>query len=123
LLQVKADPRLSALVGSDVTTPLVERDQETDTRHLLISPNTFYTFESEGEEMPSAAARAELESLLVPYLEDPANVFRLSWQPNDLAIWRNRRLLHTSTPWAQYTQERRLFHLMFLDSDRPILAP
>eukprot|EP00958_Prasinococcus_capsulatus_P008768 scaffold868_cov305-Prasinococcus_capsulatus_cf.AAC.3 len=79
--------------------------------------------ESEGEEMPSAAARAELESLLVPYLEDPANVFRLSWQPNDLAIWRNRRLLHTSTPWAQYTQERRLFHLMFLDSDRPILAP
>lgn len=77
---------------------------------------------ADGEAMPSAEARAELEELLLPYVEDPGNVLRLRWQPNDLAIWRNRRVLHTSTPWAPYAQERRLFHLMFLDSDRPILT-
>lgn len=77
-----------------------------------------------GEDDPAAAAksREELAQLIVPYLSDPSNVFRLQWAPGDLAIWRNRRLLHTSTPWADYKDESRLFHLMFLDSDAPVLA-
>eukprot|EP00958_Prasinococcus_capsulatus_P008767 scaffold868_cov305-Prasinococcus_capsulatus_cf.AAC.2 len=72
---VKADPRLSALVGSDVTTPLVERDQETDTRHLLISPNTFYTFGAHPRGLRPAVADGEA---YVRYPDEPSRTHPFS---------------------------------------------
>lgn len=54
-----------------------------------------------------------------------SEVYKHKWQPNDYAVWANRRLIHTASPGKSYTQTKdqmRLFHLVFLDSDQPILA-
>lgn len=42
-------------------------------------------------------------------------MYALDWQPNDFAIWANRRILHSASPTDEYDGSARLFHLVFLD--------
>ncbi len=49
-----------------------------------------------------------------------SEVLALKWQPHDVALWANRRLLHSATP--ENTYDRRMFHLVFLDADTEIVA-
>ncbi len=54
-----------------------------------------------------------------------SEIYKHQWQPNDFAVWANRRLIHTASPAKGFSMSKdkmRMYHLVFLDSDKPILA-
>lgn len=46
---------------------------------------------------------------------------RHKWRPHDFFLWANRRIIHTSTPTQDAQGQPRLYHLVFLNSDDPML--
>lgn len=48
-------------------------------------------------------------------------VVKLTWKRGDLAVWNNRKVLHTGTPSrAADKAASRLFHMTLLDCDAPL---
>ena len=65
-----------------------------------------------------------LEKVLTHGTQD-SKIYNHRWQPNDFAIWANRRLIHTASPAKGFSHTKdkmRLYHLVFLDSNKPLLA-
>lgn len=65
-----------------------------------------------------------LEKVLTQGTAD-SEIYRHKWQPNDFAIWANRRMIHTASPAKSFSLSKdkmRMYHLVFLDSNTPILA-
>lgn len=50
------------------------------------------------------------------------NMIEVFWEQNDLLIFNNRKLIHTSTPSVEYERYNRLFMLCFLGTNAPINA-
>lgn len=87
---------------------------------ILVSAQRVYHFE--GMSRPESL---DLLDKVVSSGTADSEVYKHKWQPNDFAVWANRRLIHSASPGKSYTQttdHMRLFHLVFLDSDQPILA-
>ena len=55
-----------------------------------------------------------------------ANIFHHNWDNNDIIIWNNRKLIHTSSPTIEYNNEHekrnRMFIQCFLATREPILS-
>ena len=56
------------------------------------------------------------------YVLKTNNVGTLQYREKDLVIFNNRKVIHTSSPTAEYNEDR-LFSLLFLGTDLPILSP
>ena len=54
------------------------------------------------------------------YVLSPGNVGKLYYKENDLVIFNNRKVMHTSSPTQEY-EEDRLFTLLFLGTKAPFL--
>lgn len=98
--------------------PLVIRDPETGKRSFLFSVQRMHHFE------PGMSREDSLDLLerLTRDMTQDSEMYALDWQPNDFAIWANRRILHSASPTDEYDGSARLFHLVFLDCKTPLYA-
>ena len=55
------------------------------------------------------------------YVLSPGNVGRVHYKKGDLLVFNNRRVMHTSSPLAEYNDER-FFSLLFLGTTTPFLS-
>ena len=73
----------------------------------------------------SRADSADLLERVLTVGTDNSKVYRLEWQPNDFLLWANRKLIHTASiaePWLTADDKSRMYHLVFLDTKKPIHA-
>ena len=100
-----------------VSQPLVVyADKETTRKSLMLTPNKLYHFENTSFEKSQEIVRYIMQH----YVLTPNNVGSLKYREKDLAIFNNRKVIHTSSPTAEYDEDR-LFSLLFLGTDLPIL--
>lgn len=95
------------------------QDPDNSKPAILMSAQRMYHFE--GMSRPDSLDL--LEKVLAQGTAD-SEIYKHKWQPNDYAVWTNRRLIHTASPSKGYTHTKdhmRLYHLVFLDTDKPIL--
>ena len=97
------------------THPLVIRTNK-DKKALFLSAHSAGAIDG----MDTESSQQLFETLLTPGTE-LEHVFSLKWQPGDLVVWNNREILHSSTPWHFYEHDKRLMHIMFLDSREKIV--
>ena len=96
------------------------QDPDNSTPAILISAQRMYHFEG----MSRADSLDLLERVLTQGTAD-SMIYRHKWQPHDFAVWANRRLIHTASPAKGFSMTKdkmRMYHLVFLDSNKPILA-
>jgi len=103
--------------------PLVITDEFGRSSYIISVQRLHYFFPAgEPDKRLSSRESADiLERLLHITLEEP-HVFRHKWQANDFVVWSNRRIIHTATANSAFSGQPRLFHLVFLDSNRPTIA-
>ncbi|MEZ5657239.1 MAG: TauD/TfdA family dioxygenase [Burkholderiaceae bacterium] len=92
--------------------PVVRRHPETGRPSLFINPAHTTGFErwTDAESQP-------LLQMLFRHQVSEAFTCRLRWQPNDLALWDNRAVLHY--PLNDYHGHRRRLHRITLKGDEP----
>ena len=86
---------------------------------ILVSAQRVYHFEG-----MNRADRVALLDRVLTHGTGDSDIYMHKWQPNDFAIWANRRLIHTASPAKGFSHTKdkmRLYHLVFLDSKKPIL--
>lgn len=81
-------------------------------KSFLFSPLRFIKFEHHTEEQSWDI----LDYLFIKYINTPDNIISIKWDVNDLVIFNNRLLLHTSTPTEIYNHQDRLFKVIFLNT-------
>ena len=87
---------------------------------VLVSAQRVYHFEG-----MSRGDSIDLLEKVLAHGTGEDDIYKHTWQPNDFAIWANRRLIHTASPAKGFSHTKdkmRLYHLVFLDSNKPILA-
>lgn len=87
---------------------------------ILVSAQRVYHFEG-----MSRDDSVDLLDKVLTHGTGEDDIYKHKWQPDDFAIWANRRLIHTASPAKGFSHTKdkmRLYHLVFLDSDKPILA-
>ena len=97
-----------------VTQPLVVYPTSEDTkRTLMFTPNKLYKFEGTESGMSPAYTQEKIRYIMKNYVLSPGNVGKLYYKENDLVVFNNRKVMHTSSPTQEYTDQR-LFTLLFL---------
>ncbi len=104
-----------------ITQPLVIYPTREDTkRTLMFTPNKLYKFEGTGSGVSPAYTQEKIRYIMKNYVLSPGNVGKLHYKENDLVIFNNRKVIHTSSPTQEYN-EQRLFSLLFLGTNAPFL--
>lgn len=101
-------------------TVFLVQDPDNAKPSILISAQRMQHFE--GMSRPDSLDL--LERVLTQGTSDDS-IYKHKWQPNDFAIWANRRLIHSASPAKGFSHSKdkmRMYHLVFLDSTTPILA-
>jgi len=83
---------------------------------VLISAQRIHHFE--GMSRPDSLDL--LEEVLTHGTSDDI-IYKHEWQPNDFAVWANRRLIHTASPAKGFSHSKdkmRMYHLVFLDTNQ-----
>ena len=96
------------------------QDPETGKPAILVSAQRMVRFEG-----MSHADSTDLLERVLAVGTDNSKVYRHEWQPNDFLLWANRKVIHTASiaePWLAAEDKSRMFHLVFLDTKRPIHA-
>ncbi|WP_417520154.1 TauD/TfdA dioxygenase family protein [Minwuia sp.] len=83
--------------------PLVKVHPETGYRNLIIGRHAYDIIGMSSEESE------KLLQELVDFACQPPRVYHHQWEPGDVVIWDNRRLMHQATPW-NFKQARRMWH-------------
>lgn len=104
-----------------ITQPLVIYPTKEDTkRTLMFTPNKLYKFEGDGSGVSPAYTQEKIRYIMKNYVLSPGNIGKLYYKENDLVIFNNRKVMHTSSPTQEY-EEDRLFTLLFLGTKAPFL--
>ena len=59
--------------------------------------------------------------LMSKYILNKDNIVKIKWEMNDLLIFNNRKLIHSSSPSVEYENYERLYYSCFLGTDAPII--
>jgi len=90
-------------------------------KSLLINPNRFFKFDKLDYDDSLELYRHIMKNNV---LYD-SNIFHHNWDENDIVIWNNRKLIHTSTPTIEYNskhnKKERMFIQCFLATNEPLL--
>ena len=81
-------------------------------KSFLFSPIRFIKFQGFSEERSWDL----VEHIFAKYINTPDNVVSIKWEPNDLVIFNNRLLIHSTTPTEIYSGENRFYKTIFLNS-------
>lgn len=85
-------------------------------KSILFSPFRFSHFEG----FSSEYSWDLLDHLFAKYINIPDNTISIKWSKNDIVLFKNRLLLHSSTPSEIYKDEYRAFKIIFLNTNVPI---
>ena len=55
------------------------------------------------------------------YILNKDNIVKIKWEMNDMLIFNNRKLIHSSSPSIEYENYERLYYSCFLGTDAPII--
>ena len=83
--------------------PLGKVHPETGRPNLLVGRHAYDIIGMAPEESE------KLLQELVDFACQPPRIYHHDWEPGDVVIWDNRRLMHQATPWP-FTQARRMWH-------------
>ena len=101
--------------------PLVIYSDNTKYRKsLLLNPTRFLTF----DKLNFYDSNELFRHIMKRYVLSRENMFYHEWDKNDLVIWNNRKLIHSSMPSEEYNSkvipDNRLFIQCFLATNEPI---
>ena len=99
-------------------TPLVIYSNSNRSRKaLMLSPFRFVKF----DKMSCSDSFDLYRELMSKYIVNKDNIIDIKWENNDLLIFNNRKLIHTSTPTIEYKDNDRLYYSCFLSTKAPII--
>jgi taurine dioxygenase len=86
-------------------------------KELKISPFRFAKF----AKMSCEDSFDLYRELMCKYILNKENIVKIKWEMNDLLIFNNRKLIHSSSPSIEYENYERLYYSCFLGTDAPII--
>tara|TARA_Y100000389_G_scaffold73260_1_gene69927 strand:+ start:2750 stop:3835 length:1086 start_codon:yes stop_codon:yes gene_type:complete len=106
-----------------VKDPLIIYSDKTKYRKsILINPNRFFKF----DKLDYDDSLELYRHIMKNHVLNKRNIFIHNWDENDLVIWNNRKLIHTSSPGIEHTNKHynrdRLFIQCFLATKEPLLS-
>jgi alpha-ketoglutarate-dependent taurine dioxygenase len=84
---------------------------------LMLSPFRFVKF----DKMSCSDSFDLYRELMSKNIVNKDNIVDVKWENNDLLIFNNRKLIHTSTPTLEYKDCDRLYYSCFLGTKSPIM--
>jgi alpha-ketoglutarate-dependent taurine dioxygenase len=84
---------------------------------LMISPFRFAKF----DKMSCEDSFDLYRELMGKYILNKENIVKIKWEMNDLLIFNNRKLIHSSSPSIEYENYEKLYYSCFLGTDAPII--
>ena len=84
---------------------------------FMLSPFRFVKF----DKMSCSDSFDLYRELMSKYIINKDNIIDIKWENNDLLIFNNRKLIHTSTPTLEYKDNERLYYSCFLGTKSPII--
>lgn len=106
--------------GTSIITrePLViYTDECKNKKALMLSPFRFAKF----DKMSCEDSFDLYRELMSKYILNKENIVKINWEMNDLLIFNNRKLIHSSSPSIEYENYERLYYSCFLGTDAPII--
>ncbi|MBT6274226.1 MAG: TauD/TfdA family dioxygenase [Chromatiales bacterium] len=89
--------------GAVSIRPLVKTHPETGRKNLLVGRHAYDIIGMDSDESE------KLLKDLVDFACHKSRTYHHQWEPGDVVVWDNRRLMHQATPWP-FTQARRMWH-------------
>jgi alpha-ketoglutarate-dependent taurine dioxygenase len=120
---IKINQDINKPIVNSVTTiinrePLViYTDDCKNKKALMISPFRFAKF----DKMSCEDSFDLYRELMGKYILNKENIVKIKWEMNDLLIFNNRKLIHSSSPSIEYENYERLYYSCFLGTDAPII--
>jgi len=118
-------------INTDISAPVVKSgttiinreplviytDECKNKKALMISPFRFSKF----DKMSCEDSYDLYRELMGKYILNKENIVKIKWEMNDLLIFNNRKLIHSSSPSIEYENYERLYYSCFLGTDAPII--
>jgi sulfonate dioxygenase len=96
---------------------VIYTDECKNKKALMISPFRFSKF----DKMSCEDSYDLYRELMSKYILTKDNIVKIKWEMNDMLIFNNRKLIHTSSPSIEYESYERLYYSCFLGTDAPII--
>ena len=96
---------------------VIYTDECKNKKALMISPFRFVKF----DKMSCEDSFDLYRELMGKYILNKENIVKIKWEMNDLLIFNNRKLIHSSSPSIEYENYERLYYSCFLGTDAPII--
>jgi alpha-ketoglutarate-dependent taurine dioxygenase len=96
---------------------VIYTDDSKNKKALMLSPFRFAKFDKLSREDSYDLYR----ELMGKYILNKDNIVKIKWDMNDLLIFNNRKLIHSSSPSVEYENYERLYYSCFLGTDAPII--
>jgi len=108
------DKRGSSILNRE--SLVVYSDSSKKRKSLMLSPFRFTKFDKMSHENSCDLYR----EMMYKYIIVENNIVKIKWEKNDLLIFNNRKLIHTSSPTIEYQNYERLYYSCFLGTRAPI---
>lgn len=96
---------------------VIYTDECKNKKALMISPFRFSKF----DQMSCEDSYDLYRELMNKYILTKDNIVKIKWEMNDMLIFNNRKLIHSSSPSIEYENYERLYYSCFLGTDAPII--
>ena len=84
---------------------------------LMLSPFRFAKF----DKMSCGDSFDLYREIMSKYVVTKNNIVEIKWENNDLLIFNNRKMIHSSTPTLEYKNMDRLYYSCFVGTKSPII--
>lgn len=98
---------------------IVYSNKEKRRKALMLSPFRFNKF----DKLSCDESFDMYREIMNKYIITPNNMINIMWDKNDLLIFNNRKLIHTSTPTIEYQGKNRIYYSCFVGTSEPIIRP
>ena len=123
--------RVNVNINNDINMPQINKgttiinreplviytDEYKNKKALMISPFRFNKF----DKMSCEDSYDLYRELMSKYILNKDNIVKIKWEMNDMLIFNNRKLIHSSSPSIEYENYERLYYSCFLGTDAPII--
>lgn len=96
---------------------VIYTDECKNKKALMLSPFRFAKF----DKLSCEDSYDLYRELMSKYILEKDNIVKIEWEMNDLLLFNNRKLIHSSSPSAVYENYERLYYSVFLGTDAPII--
>lgn len=98
---------------------VVYSNPEKRRKAIMLSPFRFNKF----DKLTCDESFDLYREIMTKYVLTRDNIIDIEWDKNDLLIFNNRKLVHTSTPTIEYKNKERLYYSCFVGTSQPIIRP